>query len=72
VGSRCSLTQWLEVVASSLSDRRQRKDASLGVYPDVPLKKARQRRDDTRQVIAENRDPSKQRHAEQVGTRQHV
>lgn len=34
---------------------------SLGVYPDVGLKEARQKRDDTRKVLAEGVDPGAQR-----------
>src|SRR5690242_15984422 len=39
------------------------KRLSLGVYPDVPLSKARERRDDTRRLIAQGIDPSAQRKA---------
>ena len=34
---------------------------SLGVYPDVSLKMARERRDDARRLIAEGIDPGEQR-----------
>lgn len=30
---------------------------ALGVYPDVPLATARKRRDETRQLLADGRDP---------------
>lgn len=39
---------------------------SLGVYPDVPLKVARERRDDARKLIAQGIDPSAKRQAEKV------
>lgn len=39
------------------------KQLSLGTYPDVPLKLARQRRDEARQLVAEGRDPSHERRA---------
>ncbi|MBZ8138851.1 integrase [Rubrivivax gelatinosus] len=39
---------------------------SLGVYPDVPLALARQRRDEARAVLAAGGDPSAQRKAEKV------
>lgn len=39
---------------------------SLGVYPDVPLKKARERRDAARALIADGTDPSQQRRAEKT------
>lgn len=34
---------------------------SLGTYPDVPLKRAREKRDDARRLVADGRDPSAQR-----------
>jgi hypothetical protein len=37
---------------------------SLGVYPDVPLKLARQRRDEARRKLAEKVDPGAERKAE--------
>jgi integrase len=37
---------------------------SLGIYPDVSLKKARNRRDDHRKQVADGIDPSQQRKAE--------
>jgi hypothetical protein len=37
---------------------------SLGIYPDVPLKEARQRREESRALIARGVDPSAQRRAE--------
>ncbi len=39
----------------------KRKTLSLGVYPDVKLKKARKRRDEARDQIADGLDPSKAR-----------
>lgn len=39
---------------------------SLGVYPDVPLKAARERRDEPRRLIAQGIDPSAKRQAEKV------
>ncbi len=36
---------------------------SLGVYPDVPLKRARELRDDARRLLADGIDPSEQRKA---------
>lgn len=39
---------------------------SLGVYPDVSLKDARQRRDDLRQQLASGVDPSAKRKAEKI------
>ncbi len=37
---------------------------ALGAYPDVPLKRARERRDDARRLLAEGIDPSVKRRAE--------
>jgi integrase len=39
---------------------------SFGVYPDVPLKLARERRDEARKLIANGIDPSAQRQSEKV------
>lgn len=39
---------------------------SLGVYPDVGLKEARQKRDDTRKMLAEGIDPGAQRKAQKA------
>jgi integrase len=39
---------------------------SLGVYPDVPLKDARERRDEARKLIANGVDPSKARQEEKA------
>lgn len=41
---------------------------SLGVYPDVSLKLAREKRDQARQLIADGRDPSDARRAEKVAS----
>ena len=43
-----------------------RKTLSLGVYPDVSLKLARQRRDEARQMIANGTDPSEIRKTEKA------
>jgi integrase len=40
------------------------KGISLGVYPDVPLKSARERRDEARRLVADGIDPSARRKAE--------
>jgi integrase len=37
---------------------------SLGTYPDVPLKRAREKRDDARKLVADGIDPSARRQAE--------
>ncbi|HSC11103.1 MAG TPA: integrase arm-type DNA-binding domain-containing protein [Rhodanobacteraceae bacterium] len=39
---------------------------SLGIYPDVSLKKARERRDDARKLIADGIDPGDKRKAESL------
>ena len=39
---------------------------SLGVYPDVSLKDARERRDDARKLVANGVDPSENRKAEKL------
>lgn len=41
---------------------------SLGVYPDVSLKEARQRRDETRKLLANGIDPGKARREEKAET----
>ena len=43
------------------------KRISLGVYPDVSLKDARERRDDARKLIANGIDPSQTRKEEKAG-----
>ena len=43
-----------------------RNTLSLGVYPDVPLKLARQRRDQFRQLVADGVDPAFQRETQKV------
>jgi integrase len=40
------------------------KGISLGTYPDVSLKRAREKRDDARRLVADNIDPSDRRRAE--------
>lgn len=48
------------------------KRLSLGVYPDVGLKQARERRDEARRLLAEGIDPGERRKAEkQTQQRQH-
>lgn len=42
------------------------KRLSLGVYPDVGLKKARERRDECRQLVADGTDPSANRKAVKI------
>jgi len=42
------------------------KGISLGIYPDVSLKRARARRDEARKLIAEGIDPSAKRKAEKL------
>jgi integrase len=39
---------------------------ALGAYPDVPLKRARAKRDDARRLLADGIDPSAQRQAERT------
>jgi hypothetical protein len=39
---------------------------SFGLYPDVPLKAARERRDEARRLIAARVDPSEKRKAERT------
>lgn len=45
------------------------KTISLGVYPDISLAKARERRDDAHKLLALGTDPSAQRQAEKVSQR---
>jgi len=44
------------------------KGLSLGAYPEVSLKLARERRDDARKLIADGTDPSAKRKADKVAT----
>jgi integrase len=44
------------------------KGLSLGIYPEVSLKMARERRDEARKLIADDIDPSAQRKAEKIAT----
>lgn len=46
----------------------KRNTLSLGTYPDVSLKQARTRRDDTRKLLADGIDPADKRKAEAVAT----
>jgi hypothetical protein len=39
------------------------KQISLGLYPDVPLKRAREKRDEARRLVADEIDPSMERKA---------
>ena len=41
---------------------------ALGAWPDVPLKRARQKRDEARQLIVDGIDPAARRKAERVAT----
>ncbi len=42
---------------------------ALGVYPDVPLKRAREKRDEARRLIADGIDPNAQRKAQRAAHR---
>jgi hypothetical protein len=42
---------------------------SLGVYPDVPLKRAREKRDETRRLVADGIDPAAERQAVKAAQR---
>ena len=48
------------------SFQQKQKMISLGVYPDVSLKMARERRDEARRLLAEGMDPSQVRKAEKL------
>lgn len=41
---------------------------TLGAYPDVPLKRAREKRDEARRVVADGVDPSAKRQAERAAS----
>jgi len=43
---------------------RREKLLALGTYPEVPLKRAREKRDEARRLVADGRDPAAQRRAE--------
>jgi integrase len=45
---------------------KREKLISLGAYPDVPLKRARERRDEARRLIADDIDPSAERKAKRA------
>ena len=47
----------------------QRKTLALGVYPEVSLAKARKRREEARELLAEGLDPSAAKKAEKLATR---
>ncbi|HJU07219.1 MAG TPA: Arm DNA-binding domain-containing protein, partial [Rhodanobacteraceae bacterium] len=44
----------------------KRNTLSLGIYPDVSLKRAREKRDDARKLLADGVDPGAKRQAERV------
>ena len=46
--------------------RKVEKLLSLGCYPDVPLKRAREKRDEARRLLADGVDPSAQRKTDQL------
>lgn len=48
------------------------KRLSLGVYPDISLKDARERREEARKLVAHGVDPSEARKAEKLARRQQV
>jgi hypothetical protein len=48
------------------------KRLSLGVYPDVSLKDARERRDDARKLLAQGIDPSGHRKAEKKASAERI
>lgn len=58
------------MVASEVPVRGKEKRLSLGVYPDVALKDARQRRDEARKLIANGVDPSEHRKAQKATSRE--
>jgi hypothetical protein len=45
---------------------KREKLISLGAYPDVPLKRAREKRDEARKLIADDIDPSAERKAKRA------
>ena len=45
---------------------KREKLISLGIYPDVPLKRAREKRDEARRLIADDIDPSAVRKAKRA------
>jgi len=53
-------------VALSLSARWREKLLALGAYPDVSLKRAREKRDDARKLVADEVDPNAKRQAERM------
>ncbi|MBS0578558.1 MAG: DUF4102 domain-containing protein [Proteobacteria bacterium] len=48
---------------------RREKSISLGSYPDVPLKRAREKRDEARRLLADEVDPSADRKARRAALR---
>jgi len=46
--------------------RKREKLISLGIYPDVPLKRAREKRDEARKLLADDIDPSAERKAKRA------
>jgi len=57
--------KWWRLKYRSLGKEKR---LSLGVYPDVSLKVARDRRDDARKLLAEGIDPSENRKAQKSST----
>jgi Arm DNA-binding domain len=51
-------------LALPIPPRRRREMAHLGAYPDVSLKRAREKRDDAQRHVADGVDPSAKRRAE--------
>lgn len=51
------------MVAAQVPFWSKEKRLSLGVYPDISLKEARERRDDARKLLANDIDPSENRKA---------
>jgi hypothetical protein len=52
--------------ASDIGTADKEKLLALGTYPDVPLKRAREKRDVARQLVADGIDPSAQRRADKA------
>lgn len=51
------------MVAAQVPFWSKEKRLSLGVYPNISLKEARERRDDARKLLANDIDPSENRKA---------
>ncbi len=54
-------SQGLEVLVHEVSHRRPPREVSLGAYPAVPLKLARERRDEARQQLARGLNPRREK-----------